>query len=54
MIKVLTAKPGLASGQVTLIGKWSDAQTTKQMHNVNIQVFTFAGTPGVQPVIIIF
>jgi len=25
-----------------------------KMHNVNIQVFTFAGTPGVQPVFIIF
>ena len=40
----------LASGHVTLIEKRSDAQRTKQMHNVNIQVFTSAGTLGVEPV----
>ena len=34
---------------MTLIEKRSDAQT-KPMHNVNIQVFTSADTPGVQPV----
>ena len=42
----------LASGHVTLIEKRSDAQRTKQMHNVKIQVFTSDGTLGVQPVVL--
>ena len=44
----------LASERVILIEKRSDAQRTKQTHNVNIQVFTFAGTPGVQPIVFFF
>ena len=35
------------TGHVTLIEKRLDAQRTKQMHNINIQAFTSAGTIGV-------
>ena len=37
---------------VTLIIKRSNVRKTKQMHNANIQVFTAAGNPVVQPVVI--